>query len=625
MHEKLLALVAAGHIDAIRLDHIDGLADPAGYLECLADAISQARGSPVPLFVEKILETGERLPGSWAVAGTTGYEFIADVSSALVDPAGAEPLSAAYGRFTGLQDGFDAMVQSAKQEIVSWNLASEHCRVTAALADIARKDLLARDFGPTTLARAVKDLAVAMPVYRTYIDSNGPSEGDSRLLEQTFNGARAISDVDDRAVFDFMQHVMQVEPGDADKRRGALDFVTRFQQMTGPVMAKAVEDTAFYRFNRLISLNEVGGAPDLFGCGVAAFHESVGGRPNQSRSGLNATATHDTKRGEDARARIHAISEMPEDWAKAVQRWSDTNTALKRGSGNATAPDANTEWLFYQALAGSWPAEPREDIGEADWSEFTERMSAFMLKAVREAKLHTSWLRANEPYEEALGGFVRDVLDLRRSGTFLDDFEAFCTPLFRAGVWNSLAQTLLKLTVPGIPDIYQGTELWDLSLVDPDNRRPPDWQKLAETQRLCMTLDPAQPTRSWRDATVKFSVLAAALTVRAEKPDLFLHGEYIPLRTGGKDGERVVAFARANAEDVAVIAVRRLPLGREGIEPSERAPVPLSPDTSVRLPKAHAAVRWRNVIAGGSLEPSDNLYCRDLWPRLPVALLVKQD
>ena len=621
VHQKLLALVADGHVHGIRLDHIDGLADPAAYLDRLNAAIIECRGDPVPLFVEKILETDERLPTDWPVAGTTGYEFITAFADAMVDPAGAEPLSAAYQAFTGASTEFAAVAEEAKQEMMSWNLTSELRQATTALLEIAQNDLVARDFGPTTLAKAITALAAALPVYRTYIDADGIDEGDSALLAQAIARVRVANDMDDATVLDFLHRVLMLEVEEPHAQAAALGFVLRFQQMTGPAMAKGVEDTAFYRFNRLISLNEVGGAPGIFGGGVAAFHDAMIARLRYGRRGLTATATHDTKRGEDARARIHAISQMPDAWGRAVRRWSAMNAPLRRTGDSRKAPDSNTEWLFYQTLVGSWPQASRFELSEAEWNRFIERIEAYMIKAAREAKMQTSWLRQNDEYEEAVTSFVQAALAPGRSAAFLEDFEATCAPLFSAGAVVSLAQTLLKVTVPGTPDIYQGTELWDLSLVDPDNRRPPNWDLLADTQRFAKAREIADAAEDWRTGALKFWILNKALAVRAQNPDLFMDGNYIPLQAGGRDDAHVVAFARTKGNHAAVIAVPRLCLAGSNNAFLQRPRSVLSPDTFVALPDAYADAEWKNVFTGEELPPSDLLYCRNMWTDVPVALL----
>jgi (1->4)-alpha-D-glucan 1-alpha-D-glucosylmutase len=625
VHAKLLTLVTAGHVDGIRLDHIDGLADPAGYLDRLNASVIEAHGRPLPLYVEKILEAGERLPASWPAAGTTGYEFITAVADAMVDPAGAESLSATYRSFTGVATDFAGIAHEAKKEMLSWNLASELRRVMGALNDISRGDLVARDFGPTTLAQAIITLAAALPVYRTYVDANGISDGDRALLAQAVSTASLVGGLDDAALEDFLHRVLTLEVEGPYAQAAAIGFVTLFQQMTGPVMAKGVEDTAFYRFNRLVSLNEVGGAPDIFGGGIANFHDAMAARLQYGRHGLTATATHDTKRGEDARARIHAISEMPDVWGEAVRRWSAMNAPLKDVMPDGLkAPDANTEWLFYQTLVGSWPQVSRSELGEAEWHQFVERMKAYMIKAAREAKLQTSWLRQDRAYEEGVRGFVKAALSPQRSVAFLQDFEATCAPLFAAGARTSLAQALLKVTVPGVPDIYQGSELLDLSLVDPDNRRPPDWSLLAETQHLAKVDELADTAQQWSTGVFKFSVLVKALAARARNPDLFKAGDYRPLQASGRDHEHVVAFARTRGDHAAVIAVPRLCLGRSGDAASEGLGCVVSPDTFIALPDDFRSSTWRHVLTGDALPACDVLYCQNIWATVPVALLTTE-
>jgi len=474
VHRRLLELIGAGRIQGLRLDHIDGLADPASYLDRLNGAVIAVKGRPIPLFVEKILEPGEGLPPDWPVAGTTGYEFISSVAGLMTDPDQETAITKAYEAFTGQAFAYASDVRAAKQEILSHNLARELAVLTRMLRDLAAEDLSGRDFGADTLRRALVDLAASMPVYRTYIDPDGISDGDRATLAGALEAARAQSNLEDPAVFDFLERVMLQDLAEATVTALTRRFITRWQQTTGPVMAKAVEDTAFYRFNRLIALNEVGGNPMVFGTGTDRFHKAMTDRLAGQPHGLTATATHDTKRGEDARARLYSVSEMGALWGTAVQRWSSQNDDLHVSVGGRRLPDPNAEWLFYQALLGTLP--PRLDPGSEPeaWSDLADRMVSFMLKAAREAKIETSWTAQDQSYEDAISRFVRGALDPTNSRTFLDDFLAVCIPLLVAGAVNALSQTVLKVTAPGTPDIYQGTEHWDLSLVDPDNRRTPD-------------------------------------------------------------------------------------------------------------------------------------------------------
>ena len=537
VHRFLFELVAAGHVDGLRIDHVDGLADPAGYLAQLKE---KAPGHP-PIWVEKILAAEEELPAAWPVAGTTGYEFARMAADVLTNPGGAAAVTAAYHDFIGATPDPDTMLADAKREILTWNLAAELEALTVLAGATAADDKAARDWGPDTLRRALVAVACAVPVYRTYLTAGHAAEGDAAILEAVEHEARETAGLEDaEAVSDLLRLIRSGTGPAADRLR------VRFQQTTGALMAKAMEDTLFYRYNRLVSANEVGGELDPLGIDGDAFHRAIAARATRQPHGLNATATHDTKRGEDARMRVAAIAEMPEAWRTAVVDWD------ARLSG-AEAPDAEMRWLFYQALLGIWEPGEREELAQ--------RLSEFMLKAAREAKLATSWTAQNAEYEARLTGFVERALG---DGAFAEAFEADARPFIAAGARKSLVQTALKLVLPGVPDIYQGTAWADLSLVDPDNRRPVDFEaRQAALERQA---------RPGRFNAANMSLIRRLLSLRAELPDLFANGTYRPLEIEASDGRHLGAARAHGGAAVVLLAELSPPASRQPCAPRFRLP-----------------------------------------------------
>ena len=476
-HKLVLELLGKGVIDGLRIDHIDGLLEPRAYLERLRAALARAGVPDCYLIVEKILARGEALPEAWPVDGTTGYEFAAAVLQALVDPASEAPLTRLYRELTDEREPFVDVVHAAKLKIMRNEMASEVNVLARDAARVARQNPRTADFTHGLLRTALRELIASFPVYRTYVDAAGHcTETDLQHLGVALAAARRRAAELDASVFAFLARLLTgklVEaPRSGFSRVAVLRCAMKVQQLSGPVMAKGLEDTAFYRYNRFIALNDVGGEPQRIGAGVDALHETNMERARRSPHGLSATATHDTKRGEDARARLAVLTELPAEWAEQVQGWR----RLLRGSMPSDAPlDANDEYYFYQSLLGAWPPElcdaPSPD--ERALREFADRLRGAMTKAVREAKRHSTWAAPDERYESSVLALVDAALT--PGNAFLAQFTPFASRIARLGVHNSLLQVALKLTAPGVPDLYQGTELWDFSLVDPDNRRRVDF------------------------------------------------------------------------------------------------------------------------------------------------------
>ncbi len=519
VHRLLFDLLAAGHVDGVRVDHVDGLADPAGYLRRLKD---QAPTHP-PIWVEKILIGDERLPADWPTEGTTGYEFANAVGGLLTDPSGASQLRTIYDAFVGGAEVPRTMLADAKCELLTYNLAAELSYLTTLAVAVAATDLVARDWGPDSLRRALIAVAIAMPVYRTYLGPDGPSPSDADLLQRVEQRAKVEVDHEDPAVIgDLLRVISGAQGPEADRLR------SRLEQVTGALMAKAMEDTLFYRFPRLLSANEVGGEPQTMSLAAPAFDREMAVRAELQPFGISATATHDTKRGEDARMRIAAICDRPAGWEQAVHEWD----RLIESDG-LPAPDAEMRWQFYQALLGAW--EP---------GDLTERIGSYLVKAAREAKQVTRWTSPAEGYEGMLTAFVSRVLSPRHP--FADAFARAAAPFIAAGERKSLVQLALKLTLPGIPDIYQGSEAADLSLVDPDNRRQVDFD--VRQAALDQLIGPDAPF----DAT-KTALLRWLLAARRVNPDLFGRGDYRRLESAPAPDQRLFGFAREHAGHVVVV------------------------------------------------------------------------
>jgi (1->4)-alpha-D-glucan 1-alpha-D-glucosylmutase len=589
-HQLVGRLLREGRITGLRVDHLDGLYDPAAYLHRLGE-LPGPPGAPRYLVVEKILLGTERLREEWPVHGTTGYTFANLVTGILVDRRHFRVMDRIYRAYSGRAIAYRDEVYDKKRLIMRVSLASELQMLGHRLDRLSERHRRTRDFTLMSLTEALREVIAAFPVYRTYVRGFEVHAADRAVIEHAVRMARQRNPTTNVSVYDFIRETLLLKPlagADEGYRQAQLEFVMKLQQLTGPVIAKAVEDTVFYTFNRLVSLNEVGGDPERFGIPLEAFHQRNAERAERWPSTMCATATHDTKRGEDVRARITVLSEIPREWQARLARWRRLNRRRRVAVGERLAPNRNEEYLFYQTLVGAWPPEPLDAEGHR---ALVERLAAYMLKAAREAKVNTSWINPDEAYDRAIQQFVHAALDREEGAPFLADLGEFLAEVGDAGLFAALSQTLLKLGCPGVADFYQGTELWDLSLVDPDNRRPVDYARrsalLATLEARCAAPDvdlrevARELLAARADGRVKLYLVWRALAARARHPALRPGGNYRPLGVTGTRAEHVAAFARvaADGEDHVIVIAPRwftrlrgpdgLPLGSEVWEDSE--------------------------------------------------------
>ncbi len=625
-HARLAEMERAGQVSALRVDHVDGLHDPGEYLERLQALMRAARSERggqdggYYLVVEKILTPGEDLPAGWPVAGTTGYDFLNLVNALFVDRRSETALDALYRRVSGIDDSFAEIVYHQKRKVMADLFSGDVRSLVVWLDRLTAWDRYGRDLGQRELGQALTELVARFPVYRTYTTPAGVRDEDRAVIEEVVDAAIQHRPELRRALR-FIRRVLLLQPAgylEAGQEDERVPFVMRLQQFTGPVMAKGYEDTALYVFNQLISLNDVGGEPEDFGIDPDAFHAAVAARAERWPSTMNATSTHDTKRSEDVRARINVLSELADDWADAVDRWRRENSGLRGEVDGASVPDGNTEYLIYQTLVGAWPLD-------ADGvPEFGGRLKQYLEKAGREAKQHTSWIDPNAGYESAVAAFVDAVL-APGNRAFLDDFEPFQREVAWFGALSSLAQVVLKATVPGVPDFYQGTELWDLSLVDPDNRRSVDFDRREVLlDALGESPDIAALLAGWRDGAIKLHLTGQLARYRRRRRALFDLGEYLPLQVVGARREHAVALARRHGDGWSVVVVPRLvaTLARAAGLAPEQPPVGVAAwaDTRVLLPDG-APTRWRDVLSGATREASSQLPLASFLDVLPLAVL----
>lgn len=563
VHRLLFELLAEGSASGVRIDHIDGLYDPREYLRKLQEEYGRKLHLPegengLFLLVEKILEGDERLPPDWPVNGTTGYEFANHLIDVLVAPGAQRSMVEAYQRFTESTQRFSDIAYKSKLLVMQAAMSSEVNLLGSMLNRLSETNRWYRDFTLNALTAAIRETIACFPVYRTYLGADDAvSEEDRRVIRRALDGARRRNPAIERSVFDFLGEALLPTPGnphalpEAARRR----FAMKFQQCSGPITAKGVEDTAFYIYNRLIALNEVGGDPEVFGLSVHAFHQKQIQRMEMLPHCMLATSTHDTKRSEDVRARIAVLSEVSQEWSQIARRWHTANRKHKILVGGEEAPDRNEEYLLYQTLVGSWPMEPMD---EAAYAVYVARIQAYMEKAVREAKVNSSWIEPNEEWDNAVRAFVAAILEPGERNRFLHSFIPFAAHASEYGAINALSQVLIKATSPGVPDFYQGCEMWDLSLVDPDNRRPVDFTRRIEVlAQLEHEANPEELMANWRDGRIKLFLTHRILAFRKANADLFEKGSYASLHIHGEFHTHCLAFTRSlPGQSIAVIAPR---------------------------------------------------------------------
>lgn len=667
-HQLVARLLADPRTTGLRIDHPDGLFDPLGYFKRL----QELAGAGVYLVAEKILSEGESLPAEWPIHGATGYGFLNDLNGLFVNPASGAGLRRLYTRVTRRVRSFADVVYESKQLIMDTSMSSELNVLADALNRISEANRRYRDFTLNSLRDALREVVACFPVYRTYVDARGWTEADRERIEVAIRRARRRNPAMESSIFDFLREALlprdpsQAASPEHDRRspphgateaeyRRRLNFSMKLQQYTGPVQAKGLEDTAFYRHNVLISLNEVGGEPSRLGRTLQEFHHGNLTRLKDWPFEMLATSTHDTKLGEDVRARINVLSEIPDLWRREVGRWMRMNAGNRTMVEAEPAPDRNDEYRLYQALVGAWPAELtyRHGVDAASFSaeaipkEFVERVKAYMNKAIKEAKTETSWISPNRPYDDAMDRFTERTLTGPTSRRFLAAFLPFQARIAERGVVNSLAQVALKAAVPGVPDIFQGSEFWNLRLVDPDNREPIDYQRGRDLLRqLEPWLDvddlpaPAGADRlagleamldGWTDGRIKLFITAACLRWRRLQRNLFAAGDYLPLDTETADTAPagIVAFCRRSANSTVLVAVPRFC----ALLSTELRRFPVGPElwrtARILLPRDLAEVRFVNLFTHEELQPINyreewSLMVSDVLRTCPVAWLVSQ-
>lgn len=658
VHQLIFRLMKEGWITGLRIDHVDGLFDPQSYFldiqrEAVADSAEKylyagassssgltqsgghnESGKPCYIVVEKIFGQDERLRPDWAVYGTTGYGFMNLLNGVLIDTASHQHFLRIYERFIGEAQNFDDLVYECKKLILRVAMSSELHVLARRLDRISEQHRYSRDFTLNSQQYALEEVIACFPVYRTYIRSNQSrvSDEDRRYILAAIRAAKRRNPATSPSIFDFIASILLLEDpeglsseGRADRR----DFVMRFQQLTGPITAKGIEDTAFYRFHPLASLNEVGGDPQLFGVSVDFFHRQNEQRLQNTPHGLSATSTHDTKRSEDVRVRINALSEIPAHWYRAITRWRRLNRDLKISFDQTEIPDESEEYLLYQTLLGTWPLDP---MNEEENAAFTERIEAYMIKAMREAKIHSSWISPNEDHERGMRNFIRALLEPRTDNRFLRDFIRFQATVARAGMFSSLSQTLLKIASPGVPDFYQGNEVWNFNLVDPDNRRPVDF---AHRQQMLASLNEDKNTdltvvidnllKTPEDGRIKLYVTSRALNFRRDHAELFAEGSYLPLEATGERQNNVIAFARKRGNEAALIVAARF-FTRLGSASQLPVGSRVWGDTAVAIKGRPKAKSYRDIFTGEIIdidnsEDGGKLRLKDVFAHLPLALL----
>ncbi len=642
VHHYLFSLMQSAAVHGLRIDHVDGLYDPQRYLEQCQEWAHTRLGLPADskgrslfIIVEKILGKGETLSGNWPVHGTTGYDFLHLLNNLFVDTRHQREMNAVYREWIQTATPFDTLAHSCKTLFLETSMASELQALGHQVHLVSRQQRISRTFTLHSLTHALKEIIACFPVYRTYISPHKDadiSDQDRASLRSAVTQAKRRNPVTSHLVFDWIQNIL-LKTLSADEMPSWEDlrpFIMKFQQTTSPVMAKGIEDTAFYRYNRLISLNEVGGEPTQFGISVTTFHEQMRKRQRQWPFSLSATSTHDSKRSEDVRARINVLSELPQEWATHVRRWRQLNTKKKIRVEDREAPSRNEEYFLYQTLLGAWPLS---GLDSPAYRDFCSRIQEYMLKAIKEAKVHTGWINPDDAYEQAVSQFIRHILEPGPSNKFLEDFLPFQQTIARYGMYNALSQVALKIGCPGIPDFYQGSEIWNLTLVDPDNRRPVDFEHL---RNLAETI-PSEGhditetflrdlMESYEDGRIKFYITRTLLHYRKAHCELFQQGDYIPLATTGAKRHYLCAFQRTwDHQAVIVVVPRRIhKVIRDPKVPALGRTV--WGDTGVVLRNSGPSTCYRHVLTNKRItarvdKGGPTLAVSELFQQLPVAIM----
>ena len=628
VHRLVLELVSTGAVTGLRIDHPDGLYLPREYFVKLQQRSAKALGTALPrdgraiyMLAEKILTGPETLRKDWSVHGTTGYDFTNHVMQLLVDSSAETAITKTFHRFIGHSIPFSHVLYAKKLLVMKLALANDVDVLGNMLDRLSEQDRRYRDFTLEALSRAVRETIACFPVYRTYVEPEQPvSDEDEQIVERAIAAAKRRNPATEESIFNFLRDVLlfrSPQNFDAAGRAAYTHFILKFQQTTAPVMAKGLEDTMFYIYNRLPALNEVGGEPQQFGLGVEVFHGRNLDRQRDWPATLLATSTHDTKRSEDVRARIVAISEIPELWRRSLQRWGTANHRWKRMVNDLEAPDANEEYLLYQTLLGTWPMQANGEPEAVPPPDYIERIQAYMAKALKEAKINTSWIQPNEEWDAAMHDFVARILDSSPRNKFLPIFLPAAKEIVRLGAINSLTQTLLKLTSPGVPDIYQGTEIWDYSLVDPDNRRPVDYELRSQMLKSLPGATPGELMQTWPDGRIKLFLTKHLLQLRRGHADLFERGEYLPLHVSGTFAECCISFVRRFNENWIAVITPRLS-SRVGFPPIGDA----WQETAIQLPETLSLKDTHDLFTCQPIRHDKRqVAVRDVFSVLPFAVI----
>ena len=646
-HGYILRLVSRNQLAGLRIDHIDGLRDPLAYLNRLQERLASEevrKEASSYLLVEKILSRQECLPSDWPVSGTTGYDYLNEANGLFVEPEGARRMEEIYSTFIGRRQNFADVVYQKKKLVMNTLLGVEMRTLGRQLAELAAQDRYARELNRGQLIEALIEVTACLSIYRTYIRNMEIPAQCARFIEDALTAARARAKHISSAYFDFVREVLLILNLPhvlVDQREARLAFVTRWQQFTGPIVAKGLEDTSLYVYHPLLSLNEVGGDPcPSHATSIEEFYAFLEDRQKNWPGSLDASSTHDTKRSEDVRARLNTVSEMPSEWKDHLDLWSRQNAHHKEIVKSEAVPDRNEEYFLYQTLLGVWP------LDQEDGATLRKRVQDHIIKATREAMVHTRWTRPNQPHEDALLKFVDRILSEQDNREFLEDFRQFQTKVAYFGMVNGLSQTLLKIASPGVPDFYQGSELWDLRLVDPDNRGPIDFDKRAAALESIAHADSVQALHhlreNWRDGCVKLYLIWKAIRFRRDHADLFREGEFVPLQSAGANARNVAAFVRRRENSYVLAAIPRWLSQVPARVPGQGVPEQGVPeqaaakgegkfdwgDTRLILP-AHAPAEWNNILTRSELTSrneagAQHFMVKDLFQEFPVAFFSAQ-